>query len=742
MMKLHLRWSNGHQLDYEGVSWKRCNVKVSSISGDVVFQQDNVEAPDSWSDSAIEIAASKYFRHAGVLEGGAETSVRQLIDRVSEAISSSGALQGYFDSSMQLQFCRELKAILVGQVAAFNSPVWFNCGLFQAYGLSNGQPNWMWSDEKQQCILTKNAYAHPQTSACFIQSVKDDLLSIFDLAKREAQLFRFGSGTGTNFSPIRSRYEEVSSGGNASGLIPFLEILDKGAAATKSGGTTRRAAKMVVVDADHPEIEEFIFWKRNEERKAKALIREGFSGGFEGESYRTVSGQNSNNSVRVTDAFMEAVKARRPWSLLRRTDRGLVRQVQAATLWKEISLAAWECADPGLQFHDTIQLSHTCPESGPITASNPCSEYMFLDDSACNLASINLVKFFDESSGYYDFDGLRATVNTMIIAQDILVDFSSYPSQLIAKNSHDFRPLGLGFSNLGGLLMRMGVPYDSSKGRAWAFTLMSVIHAQALLTSVDLAKKMEVFNGYNSNRDPYLKTVQTQRRTFSQLVRDGALHKQVLFDPEELPGDGVRLATQLWNQVINKGSENGFRNAQLTAIAPTGTISFLMDCDTMGIEPDFSLVKYKTLAGGGHMKIINKSIPVALRMMGYKAEQIDSIEKYVVANNTVEDAPFLRKEDYSIFACAYSKRESRNVISSIGHLLMMAAVQPMLSGAISKTVNLPFDATVDEIAEIYFRAWELKLKSISIYRDESKGTQPLLFEMNKILQERGCLVCS
>nr|BFD67768.1 hypothetical protein HAGR004_27900 [Bdellovibrio sp. HAGR004] len=705
-------------------SWKRVHCEIRNRKGETFFEMKNVEAPEGWSQLAIDIAASKYFRKVGVPRTKHETSVRQMVDRVVKAIVASALKQGgYFSSRKEADiFGKELKYILLSQRGAFNSPVWFNAGLWEAYKADSPSEHFAWDEKKKSIQPTANAYERPQCSACFIQSVDDSIEGIFDLAKTEAKLFKYGSGTGTNFSKIRSKYETTGSGGKSSGLISFLEVLDRGAGAIKSGGTTRRAAKMVVVDIDHPEVLEFIDWKMREEQKAHLLIAAGLSADFEGEAYRTVSGQNANNSVRVTDAFMKAVKEDRPWKLKARMTGKSLREIPATEVWGRITKAAWVCADPGIQFHNTINKWHTCSETDVINSSNPCSEYMFLDDSACNLASINLAKFLGDS-GDFDFEAFIHTARTLFVAQEILVDYSSYPTLKIAQNSHNYRPLGLGFANLGSLLMRKGIPYDSEEGRAWAGALTSLMTGVAYLTSSEMARAKGPFDGFRRNRSSMLKVMKMHERAVGKV-------------PWRLLPAGVDKAVKnLWKGVLYNGTKHGYRNAQATVIAPTGTIGLLMDCDTTGIEPDFSLIKFKKLVGGGEIQIVNQSVDTALQALEYPQPERQAILKYIEENNSVVGAPHIRPEDVAVFDCATAPPGHR-VLSPESHVLMMAAVQPFVSGAISKTVNMPSTATEDDISRIYFLAWELGVKAVAVYRDGSKQSQPLnLKEKPKVVEE-------
>lgn len=695
------------------VRWKKVNCEIRNRKGEVIFQMKKVEAPTTWSQLAIDIAASKYFRKIGVPKIEHENSVRQLVDRVVGAIGASAKKQGhYFQEPKDLRcFTEELKYILFSQKGAFNSPVWFNAGLWETYKIKSPSEHFAWDEKSKSVIATHNAYERPQCSACFIQSIDDSIEGIFELAKTEAKLFKYGSGTGTNFSKLRSRYEMTGSGGTSSGLISFLEVLDKGAGAIKSGGTTRRAAKMVVLDVDHPEVLDFIDWKMKEEKKAQILISAGLNADYEGEAYRTVSGQNANNSIRVSDEFMKAVELERPWKLRARITGRVLREIPAIEVWQKISHAAWTCADPGLQFHSTINKWHTCPKSGAINSSNPCSEYMFLDDSACNLASLNLVKFLNED-GTFDFESFIHTARTLFIAQDILVDYSSYPTQKIAENAHAFRPLGLGYANLGSLLMRMGLGYDSDSGRAWAAGLTSLLTGVAYMTSAELARAKGAFNGFKKNRQHVIKIM---------TKHEAALNK---VNWQLLPQGLENAVRTLWKGIVYNSKRSGLRNSQATVLAPTGTIGLLMDCDTTGIEPDFSLIKLKKLAGGGEIKIINQAVEPALLRLGYEKNQIRETLKFIESHNSLEGCRFIKEEHLSIFDCAAAVPGQRS-LSPESHLKMMAAVQPFISGAISKTVNMPNSATEGDISRIYFLAWRLGLKAVAVYRDGCKLSQPL-----------------
>ena len=621
--------------------------RITEPDGKIVFEMNNVEVPTTWSQLATDIIAQKYFRKRGVDgKAGSENSAKQTVHRVSHTIRTFGEQNGYFASKEDADaFEQELKFMCITQRGAFNSPVWFNCGLYHEYGVVGDAGNYAWDFAEKKIVEIDNVYSRPQCSACFIQKVDDSLMGIFELAKNEAKLFKYGSGTGSNFSAIRSKYEILSGGGISSGLMSFLEVLDRGAGAIKSGGTTRRAAKMVVLDVDHPEIRDFVNWKVESEKKAKALMDAGYSGDWRGEAYHTVSGQNSNNSVRVMDEFMEAVEKREKFWTRFRTDNRKYEEMDAQGLFEEICAAAWSCADPGLQFDTTINDWHTCPNTGRINGSNPCSEYMFLDDTACNLASLNLVKFLNDD-GSFDIAGYRHAVEIFFIAQEILVDLSSYPTPSIAQNSHDYRPLGLGYANLGTLLMMLGVPYDSDKGRSIAAALTAIMHCHAFATSAELAKAVGTFAGYEANKKPMLRVMEMHRAAAHKI--DSNLAGTALYDAAVEDAD---LAVKL-------GEQYGYRNAQATVLAPTGTIGLLMDCDTTGVEPEFSIMKWKKLAGGGHFKIINKSIPNILLRLGYTEDQIKEIVEYVMGNDkqeaaeTLEGAPGLKEEHFAIFDCA------------------------------------------------------------------------------------------
>jgi ribonucleoside-diphosphate reductase alpha chain len=790
---------------FDEIVWDKRRTVISNPDGSVVFQMDAVEVPADWSQLATDIVVSKYFRKAG-LPGtpGHETSVRQVVHRIARTVRVAGEEQGgYFATREDAEaFEAELAYMLVRQIGAFNSPVWFNLGLWHEYGINGSGGNFHYDEVAGTLQATTDSYSRPQVSACFIQSIGDDLMSIFELARNEARVFKYGSGTGTNFSKLRGRMEKLSGGGTSSGLMSFLEVLDKGAGATKSGGTTRRAAKMVVLDMDHPEIVDFVQWKMREERKVAALVSAGYPSDFNGEAYATVSGQNSNNSVRVSDRFMHALAEDGTWQTTYRTTGQVHETHRARELWHTIAEAAWQCADPGLQYDDTIQRWHTCKNTDRIHATNPCSEFVFLDDTACNLASVNLMKFIDEH-GAFDVEGYRHANRVFFLAQEILVGFASYPTERIAQRSVEFRPLGLGYANLGTLLMVQGLPYDSDAARAYASSITAIMTGEAYALSAEMAASKGPFPRFAENRESMLDVM--------RLHRDAA-HA---IDPGRAPRELRLAALECWDEAIRLGEEHGYRNAQATVLAPTGTIGLLMDCDTTGVEPDFALVKFKKLAGGGYFKIVNQSVPAALRHLGYDEPGIERIERHalgtgsfdgaphinhssllrcglredeidrlegllptmldlrsafsrgilgdelltrlgvgqaerekpgfsalpflgftdeqieaanatICGSQTVEGAPGLKSQHLAVFDCANRcGPNGTRFIEPMGHVRMMAAVQPFISGAISKTVNLPNEATIDDVQTIYNESWRLGLKAVALYRDGSKLSQPL-----------------
>lgn len=683
-------------------NFKKVNAVIYDYQQKIVFQMKNVKAPSHWSDLAVSIVASKYFHRPQ------EKSVFDLIDRVSLGLDESLKLNKFI-KKQRLQIIENIKQGLVDQRFAFNSPVWFNCGLYEAYSLkTKGTGFFAYNYQKKEIDAVKNNYQHPQNSACFIQRVNDSLESIYDLLKQEAMLFKYGSGSGTNFSKIRSKYEKINSGGLSSGLISFLEIFDKSAGSIKSGGVIRRAAKMVCLDVSHPEIFDFINWKKNEEKKAQVLIQNGFDGTLDGEVYKTISGQNSNNSVRLTDEFMKAVVGDKDFSLKNHSG-SVLKKIKARELWNQLCEAAWICADPGVQFHNTINKMNTCTQSGLINSSNPCSEFMFLDDSACNLASLNLIRYSNRNKFEFDLSSFYKDIRDLIFVQDSLVDYSSYPSKKIAENSHRFRPLGLGFANLGSLLLEKSIPYDSDSGRAWAGAITAAMTGQAYLSSSELAKNKGSFLEYKKNKKSCVQVFKKQKSMLKTI------------NWSLLPDQFKEQIEIVWMSAEESISRFGLRNSQLTLVAPTGTIGLVMDCGTTGIEPDFSLVKNKKMAGGGSINLVNPSVEKSLYFLKYSKEQVEEILLYIQKNNSLVGAPFFMRDHLKIFEMA----QGDNVLSPNAHLLMMAAVQPFLSGAISKTINMAQDCTVKDISDVYMKAWKLGLKSVSIYRDQSKFIQPL-----------------
>lgn len=698
---------------FDAVTFERREARITSPSGEVVFEMQDVDVPATWSQLATDILASKYFRKLGVPETGAETSLKQVLTRITTTLRQQGESVGVFASPEDADiFENELTHLLLHQMGAFNSPVWFNCGLWHQYGIEGSGGSWFWNPQTQQIEPTANAYQHPQCSACFIQSVDDDLMGLFELMKTEARLFKYGSGTGTNFSRIRGKQEKLSGGGHSSGLLSFLEVLDRGAGATKSGGTTRRAAKMVCLDMDHPEIVDFIHWKRKEELKVQALIQAGYSGDFNGEAYQTVAGQNSNNSVRLNNRFMQAYLNDEPWQTTFRTTGEVCETFQARDLMRQIAECAWACADPGVQFDDVINDWHTCPAGGRIRGSNPCSEFHFLDDTACNLASLNLLKFV-QPGGQFDNQAFRQACRVFFTAQELLVDLASYPTARIAQNSHNYRPLGLGYANLGALLMRWGLPYDSPHSYALTGAITALMTGEAYRTSAELAGRLGAFPAFSENQNSMLTVMRQHQAALANI------------QPEYCPTGLLAEAVSVWDEGLTLGQRYGYRNAQATVLAPTGTIGLLMDCDTTGIEPDFALIKWKKLSGGGTLKMVNHGVAQALQGLGYTEAQQQAIVAYVDQTGTVEGAPGLQEAHYAIFDCATASGQGTRYIAPMAHIRMMAAAQPFLSGAISKTVNLPHSATVVDIEQLYVTAWRLGLKGVALYRDGCKFSQPL-----------------
>lgn len=712
-----------HFANLPPVSWTTKDVLIEE-NGKIIHDYKNIEVPTTWSNNATNILAIKYLRKAGIrprtIHGGVDTnsdgrehSLKQVIHRIVRTITNEGMERGYFDKENGEIFADELAALIVHQYGAFNSPVWFNCGLYHQYGIEGSGGSWAWSDEWNNPTEVVNAYQRPQCSACFILSVEDSLDSIFESVKIESRIFKYGSGAGTNFSKLRSRHESLSNGGNSSGVMSFLKVFDVGAGATKSGGTTRRAAKMVCLDVDHPEIMDFIKWKSKEELKVKALVAAGYESNFNGEAYQTVSGQNANNSVRLSDEFMKAYEEDADWVTYTRKDHAKCEIFKARDIMRAISEAAWACADPGLQFDTTINTWHTCPETDRIYASNPCSEFMFLDDTACNLASLNLVKFLDVDAEYqFDLTSFMNAVRVFSVAQEILVDLASYPTRELAQNSHNFRPLGLGYANLGAFLMRKGLPYDSREGRAWAGAITSLMTGHAYFISALMADTKGAFAGYEVNKQSMLSVLDAHKKATTEFENS-------------VPPYLAKAAKECWDDAIGVGERTGFRNAQMTVLAPTGTIGFVMDCDTTGIEPDFALVKHKLLAGRGYMKIVNQSVEPVLCNLNYSDDHISDILAWIDKHETIEGAPHLKHHDLPIFDCANVCGDGDRFIAPMGHIKMLAAVQPFISGSISKTVNVPESTTVEEIEGLNVEAWKQGLKCVAIYRDNCKESQPL-----------------
>jgi ribonucleoside-diphosphate reductase alpha chain len=697
---------------FDEVAWELRTASIQNEKGQVIFEQRNVEVPAEWSQTATNIVASKYF-HGKLGTPERESSVRQLISRVADTVAQWGVDDGYFRTEEDAaNFHDELVHLLVRQKASFNSPVWFNCGLWHKYHRNSPASGWYWESTTGGVKKETEAYRHPQCSACFINSVQDNLDSILTLAKTEGMLFKWGSGTGTNLSPLRSSVEPLSGGGMASGPLSFMKGYDAFAGVIKSGGKTRRAAKMVILNIDHPDIIDFISCKAKEERKAWALVDAGYDSAIDGEAYSSIFFQNANNSVRVSDEFMKAVVEDQEWTTREVSTGKPVKTYRARALMKMIAEAAWQCGDPGMQFHTTINKWHTSKATAPINASNPCSEYMFLDDSACNLSSLNLMQFLTPEGGF-DAEAFRHAVDVMITAQEIIVDNASYPTEKIAVNSHDFRPLGLGYANLGALLMANGLPYDSDGGRGFAAAITALMHGEAYLQSSRLAAELGPCAGYPLNRDPFLNVIEMHRQALGRI------------NAHNVPGNLCESARKTWDDCLGNGMKYGYRNAQVTVLAPTGTIGFMMDCDTTGVEPDLALVKYKKLVGGGLIKIVNNVVPTALAKLGYTPLQSADIVSYIDQHGTIEGAPGLKAEHLPVFDCSLRPASGKRSIHYMGHVRMMSAVQPFLSGAISKTVNMPEEATPDEIANVYIEGWRLGLKAIAIYRDGSKRVQPL-----------------
>ncbi len=838
-LKIERRFTKAGESPYDSVTWTRRDSRITNPDGSIVFEMTDAEIPEGWSQVAADIMVSKYFRKAGVpqvdengnaihdADGnpvlGPERSARQVIDRLAATWRWWGEEHGYFASGEDAQaFEDELAYMLVNQMAAPNSPQWFNTGLHHRYGIEGPEQGfWFVDPVTEELTASPDSYSRPAPHACFIQSVGDDLVNpggIMDLWVREARLFKFGSGTGSNFSNIRAEGEQLSGGGKSSGLMSFLKVGDRAAGAIKSGGTTRRAAKMVILDIDHPDVETFIAWKADEERKVKALIAAGYSADFNGEAYATVSGQNSNNSIRMTNDFLNAVTNDEDWHLTSRTDGSTMKTVKARDLWRQISEAAWASADPGVQFHTTVNEWHTSPAGGQIRASNPCSEYMFLDNTACNLASLNLGTFYNDETGVFALEDYRYAIRLWTMVLEISVTMAQFPSAEIAQGSYDYRTLGLGYANLGSVLMRMGIAYDSDEGRAIAGAMTAILTGDSYATSAEMASVVGPFPKYAQNTDSMLRVIKNHRRAAhgaEQFEYDNLGHTVVGIDQNVCPPEMLEMAHDAWDKALTLGQKYGYRNAQTTVLAPTGTIGLLMDCDTTGVEPDFSLVKFKKLAGGGYFKIANQSITPALAKLGYSEDEISSIIDYVVgtmtletsphintrtllargfsksdiakieatlpgvfelgfafnqwtlgeetmqrlgfthdvynapgfnmlnalgftaeeireANDTIcgrqtiEGAPGLKDDHLVVFDTANKNgRIGKRFIHHTGHIRMMASAQPFISGAISKTINMPNEATIEEIEESYHLSWKLGLKAMALYRDGSKASQPL-----------------
>ena len=826
------QYTSDSQTPYEQFSYDYRTSVIRNPNGEKVFEMTDVEVPSHWSQIATDILAQKYFRKAGVPQAdgslGRETSVKQVAHRLADCWRTWGYQYGYFASEKDAQvFYDELVYSILMQSCAPNSPQWFNTGLFNSYGINGKAQGHFYVDPiTGKLERSKNAYERPQPHACFILSVDDDLVNeggIMDLWVREARIFKYGSGVGTNYSNIRAEGEKLSGGGTSSGLMSFLKIGDRAAGAIKSGGTTRRAAKMVCLDLDHPEIIDFIDWKVEEEKKVAALIAAGYASDYEGEAYKTVSGQNSNNSVRIPNEFFRRLANNEDWEMTGRSDGKVMKKIPARQLWEKIAYSAWRCADPGTQYNTTINEWHTCPEGGSIRASNPCSEYMFLDNTACNLASLNLRRFFDEATSTFDVAGFEYMARLWTVVLEISVLMAQFPSPEVAQLSYDYRTLGLGYANLGSMLMVSGIAYDSEEGRAIAAAISAIMNGIAYKTSAEMAQALGAFPRFKENREHMLRVMRNHRAAAYDAADayEGIEIKPAGINAKYCPDYLLQSATKAWDDAVMYGEKYGYRNAQATVIAPTGTIGLVMDCDTTGIEPDFALVKFKKLSGGGYFKIINQSIPTALTKLGYSEEQTDAIVKYakghasfdgapfinhqtlsekgfiaeelkkldaavesafeigfvfnvynlgeeclqrlgfqpeayydmsfnlleslgftdeeidaandyVCGTMTIEGAPFLKEEHLSVFDCANKcGKKGERYIHAHGHIRMMAAVQPFISGAISKTINLPNEANIEEIKDCYQLSWELGLKACALYRDGSKLSQPLSNKSDK-----------
>jgi ribonucleoside-diphosphate reductase alpha chain len=742
------RFSTEGVSPYDELQWERRTASITDQKGNTIFEQKEVEVPVDWSMTATNIVASKYL-HGKLGSPERETGVRQLVSRVAETIRDWGIKDGYFATLEDAAtFHDELASMLLTQKVAFNSPVWFNVGCDRLEPDAEGQ-NWHWDPSTGGVRYSATGYHNPQCSACFINSVEDSMTGIMELARTEALLFKFGSGTGTNFSSLRSSKESVSGGGTASGPLSFMRGFDAFAGVIKSGGKTRRAAKMAIMNVEHPDILDFIECKAKEEKKAHDLIKAGYDGsGPDSEAFSSIFFQNANNSVRVSDEFMQAYEEDGNFTTFTVRDHQPVSTYKARDIMRKIAEATWLCGDPGLQFDTTINKWHTSKNSGRINASNPCSEYMFVDNSACNLASFNLMKYVTPS-GNFDIPAYRHSISVVITAMEILVDNSGYPTQSIARNSHDYRPLGLGYANLGALLMAFGLPYDSATGRDLAAAFTAILTGQAYLQSSIVAancpplasattltasteRQGGACPGFYVNREPFLDVIRMHRSEVNNIGKSRQSGEPFAVPQLDALIDASREA---WDMALVYGERYGYRNSQTTVLAPTGTIGFMMDCDTTGIEPDLALVKYKKLVGGGMIKIVNNTVPEALFKLGYDSEEVHAIVSYIDATGTIEGAPGVKPEHLSVFDCSFKPSKGTRSIHYMGHIKMMAATQPFLSGAISKTVNLPQDATVEDVAEAYAESWRQGIKAVAIYRDGSKGTQPLNVSMDEAKRE-------
>jgi ribonucleoside-diphosphate reductase alpha chain len=742
------RFSTEGVSPYDELQWEQRTALITDQKGNTIFEQKTVDVPVDWSMTATNIVASKYL-HGKLGSPERESGVRQLVARVAETVRDWGLKGGYFATIEDAEiFHDELAHMLLTQKVAFNSPVWFNVGCDRLEPEAEAQ-NWHWDPMTGGIRYSATGYRNPQCSACFINSVEDSMSGIMELARTEAMLFKFGSGTGTNFSSLRSSKENVSGGGTASGPLSFMRGLDAFAGVIKSGGKTRRAAKMAIMNADHPDIVDFIECKSKEEAKAFTLIKAGYDGsGPDSEAYSSIFFQNANNSVRVSDEFMRAYENDEEYSTYTVKGHEPVDSYKARDIMRKIAEATWLCGDPGLQFDSTINRWHTSKNSGRINASNPCSEYMFLDNSACNLASFNLMKYVSPS-GVFDIPAYRHSISVVITAMEILVDNSGYPTESIARNSHDYRPLGLGYANLGALLMAFGLPYDSTAGRDLAAAFTAILTGQAYLQSSILAANCPPIAsatpltanvdlqggacpGFYVNREPFLDVIRMHRAEVNKIGKSRQSGEPFVVPQLDSLIDASR---ECWDMALVYGERYGYRNSQTTVLAPTGTIGFMMDCDTTGIEPDLALVKYKKLVGGGMIKIVNNTVPSALFKLGYTSDEVNAIVSYIDATGTIEGAPGIKSEHLAVFDCSFKPSKGTRSIHYMGHIKMMAATQPFLSGAISKTVNLPQDASVEEVAEAYAESWRQGIKAVAIYRDGSKGTQPLNVSMDEAKRE-------